>query len=267
MGQTEQWITICSDSLGETAEAVVRATIHQFNGHQVKINRVGHVKTEDEIRALMEQTARRGGFVVYTLVQPELREMMREESVRLNVRAVDIIGPMMQAFVDTFHDSPKSKPGLLYEMDEAYFRRVEAIEFAVKCDDGRDTSSILKADLVLLGVSRTSKTPLSIFLAHKGYKVANFPIVPEVKPPQLLHRVQPGRMVALTIDAEHLLKIRTERLKVIGLPYGASYASLDRIVEELEHAHALFKQLGCPIVDVSDKAIEETAGLILEYLS
>lgn len=267
MVQAEQWITICSDSIGETAETVVRATIHQFNGHNVKIHRVGHVKTEADIRNLMEFTAGRGGFVVYTLVQPELREMMREEAIRLNVRAVDIIGPMMQAFVDTFHDSPKSKPGLLYEMDEAYFRRVEAIEFAVKCDDGRDISSLLKADLVLLGVSRTSKTPLSIFLAHKGYKVANFPVVPEVRLPPLLNQVRPGRMVALTIDAEHLLRIRTERLKVIGLPHGAPYATLDRIVEELEFARSIFEKLGCPVVDVSNKAIEETAGLILEYLT
>ncbi len=161
-------ITICSDSVGETAEAVVRATIRQFDAHQVRTKRIGHIKKEDEVRAIVEEAAHRGGFIAYTLVQPELRETMKEEALRLGVRAVDIMGPMMEAFVDTFNDAPKREPGLLHRLDEDYFRRVEAVEFAVKCDDGRDTSSLLKANLVLIGVSRTSKTPLSIFLAHKA---------------------------------------------------------------------------------------------------
>ncbi len=161
-------ITICSDSVGETAEAVVRATIRQFDAHQVRTKRIGHIKSEDEIRTILEEAAQRGGFVAYTLVQPELRETMKEEAIRLGVRAVDIMGPMMEAFVDTFNDAPKRKPGLLHLMDEDYFRRVEAIEFAVKCDDGRDTSALLKAQLVLIGVSRTSKTPLSIFFGSQG---------------------------------------------------------------------------------------------------
>lgn len=262
----QQVITVCSDSVGGTAEAVVQAAIRQFNAHQVKIKRYGHVKLEEEIRAIMEETARHGGFVAYTLVQPELREMMKEEAVRLGVRAVDIMGPMMQAFVDTFNDMPKREPGLLHRMDEDYFRRVEAIEFAVKCDDGRDTSAMLKADIVLVGVSRTSKTPLSIFLAHKGYKVANFPIVPEVKPPDALFRVRSKCVVGLTMNPHHLLKIRTERIKAIGLPKGSKYATLERIDEELEHARTIFRELDCPVIDVSEKAIEETAGIILDLL-
>jgi [pyruvate, water dikinase]-phosphate phosphotransferase / [pyruvate, water dikinase] kinase len=259
-------ITVCSDSVGGTAEAVVQATIRQFEAHQVRIRRFGHVKNEEEIRIMMEETAKRGGFVAYTLVQPELREMIREESIRLNVRAVDIMGPMMQAFVDTFNDMPKRQPGLLHQMDETYFRRVEAIEFAVKSDDGRDTSAMLKADILLLGVSRTSKTPLSIFLAHKGYKVANLPIVPEVKPPELLFNIRSGTIIGLTMDPSHLLKIRVERLKAIGLPHGSNYATMERINEELEHARSLFRKLNCPVIDVSEKAIEETAGIIVNML-
>lgn len=265
-GERQQVIYICSDAVGETAEAVVRATIRQFDAHQVKIKRVGHIRNEDEIRLIMEEAAGSGGFVAFTLVQPELREMMKEESIRLGVRAVDIMGPMMQAFIDTFNDSPKRKPGLLHEMDDAYFRRVEAIEFAVKCDDGRDSNMLLQANIVLIGVSRTSKTPLSIFLAHKGYKVGNFPLVPEVKPPQQLLQLPGSRVVGLTMDAEQLLKIRTERLRAVGLPYGAKYATLQRISEELEYAHDIMKRIGCPVIDVTDKAIEETAGVILGYL-
>ncbi|TVY05535.1 pyruvate, water dikinase regulatory protein [Paenibacillus cremeus] len=260
-------ITICSDSVGETAEAVVRATIRQFDGHHVTTKRIGHIKSEDEVRAIVEESAKRGGFIAYTLVQPELREMMKEESLRLGVRAVDIMGPMMEAFIETFNDAPKRKPGLLHQLDEDYFRRVEAIEFAVKCDDGRDTSALLKANLVLVGVSRTSKTPLSIFLAHKGIKVSNLPLVPEVKPPKELFLVPGSRIVGLTMDAEQLFKIRTERLKAVGLPFGAKYATMERIAEELDYAHALMKQLGCLMINVTDKAIEETAGIIMGYLA
>ncbi|MCZ8524134.1 MULTISPECIES: pyruvate, water dikinase regulatory protein [Paenibacillus] len=260
-------ITICSDALGETAEAVVRATMRQFDAHQVRTKRIGHIKTEDEIRTIMEEAASRGGFVAYTLVQPELREMMKEEAIRLGVRAVDVMGPMMEAFIDTWGDAPKRTPGLLHQLDEDYFRRVEAVEFAVKCDDGRDTGALLKAQLVLIGVSRTSKTPLSIFLAHKGIKVSNLPLVPEVKLPKELFLMPSSRVVGLTMDAEKLYKIRTERLKAVGLPFGAKYAALDRIQEELQYAESLMKQVGCLVVNVTDRAIEETAGLIMDYLN
>lgn len=261
-----QFVAICSDSLGETADLVVRAALHQFESLQIRIKRYPQIRSEEEIRELMEEVYSKSGFVAYTLVQPELRELIKEESIRLGIRTVDIMGPMMQAFIDTFHDSPTQRPGVLHRLDEDYFRRVEAVEFAVKCDDGKDTSAIRKADIVLLGVSRTSKTPLSIFLAHKGYKVVNYPVVPEIKPPDPLNETIHGQVIGLTMDAEHLLKIRTERLKVMGLPHGSNYASLARIVEELEYAYTLFDRLGCPIINVTDKAIEETAGMILGYL-
>ncbi|WP_409345489.1 pyruvate, water dikinase regulatory protein [Paenibacillus sp. MBLB4367] len=266
MDKREQMIYVCSDAVGETAEAVVRATIRQFDGHHVKIRRVGHIRHEDEIRSIMEEAEKSGGFVAYTLVQPELREMMKEEAIRLGIRAVDIMGPMMQAFIDTFNDSPKRKPGLLHELDDDYFKRVEAIEFAVKCDDGRDTHALLQAQIILIGVSRTSKTPLSIYLAHKGWKVANFPLMPEVKAPKELFLVPSHRIMGLTMDASQLLKIRTERLKALGLPHGAKYASVERIMEELDYANSLMRQLGCHVINVTDRAIEETAGIIMGYM-
>lgn len=260
------FITICSDSVGETAEAVVRATLRQFELQDTEIKRVMNVRTEDEISEVMEEVHRRGGFVVYTLVQPELREAIREEAVRLGVRAVDVMGPMMQAFIDTFNDTPKRLPGLLHRLDEDYFRRVEAVEFAVNNDDGKDVGAILKADLVLLGVSRVSKTPLSIFLAHKGLKVMNYPVVPELAPPTQLGEVGSSKLVGLTIDAEQLVNIRAERLKSMGLPDQAQYASLDRVRQELDYARDLYRSLGCPIIDVTGKAIEETAVLIMKQI-
>lgn len=267
MPNKQHVIYVCSDAVGETAEAVVKATIRQFNGEHVKVKRYGYIKDEDEIRQILKEAAQDSGFVAYTLVQPELRETMREEAIRAGVRAIDVMGPMMQAFIDTFNDSPKRKPGLLHEMDEAYFKRMEAIEFAVKFDDGKDARGLMSARVVLIGVSRTSKTPLSIYLAHKGIKTANLPLLPEVKTPPELSRGPNRLVVGLTMDPEQLLKIRVERLKAVGLPYHAKYATMQRIVEELEHAHAIMKRLDCPIIDVSDKAIEETAGIILSYMN
>lgn len=260
------FIAICSDSIGETAEAVVRATLRQFELPNTEIKRIMNVRSEDEVSAVMEEVASRGGFVAYTLVQPELREAIREEAVRLNVRAVDIMGPMMQAFIDTFNDTPKRTPGLLHRLDEDYFKRVEAVEFAVNNDDGKDVGAILKADLILLGASRVSKTPLSIFLAHKGLKVMNYPVVPELTPPTQLREVHPGKIVGLTVNPEHLVKIRSARLQSMGLPDDAHYASMQRVQDELKYAQELFADLGCSVIDVTDKAIEETAALIIKQL-
>ncbi|MFD0588595.1 pyruvate, water dikinase regulatory protein [Paenibacillus sp. GCM10027627] len=264
---TQQMIYVCSDAVGETAEAVAKATLRQFSSENVKIKRYGHLRTEDEIARIVAEASLTGGFISYTLVQPELRELMREEAMKHGVRAVDVMGPMMQAFVDTFGSFPKREPGLLHSIDEAYHRRIEAIEFAVKYDDGKDARGLVQAQVVLIGVSRTSKTPLSVFLSHKGIKTANLPLMPEVNPPEELKQ-GPGRLiVGLTMQADHLLEIRTERLKSLGLPSSAQYASPERIKEELDYAASVMASLECPVIDVTNRAIEETAGIIIEWLN
>jgi regulator of PEP synthase PpsR (kinase-PPPase family) len=265
--QRQQIIFVCSDAVGETAEAVAKATTRQFSTEQVKIKRYGNIKHEDEIKSIIHEASQAGGFIAYTLVQPELRETMREETIKLGVRAVDVMGPMMQAFIDTFNDSPKYKPGLLHEMDENYYRKIEAIEFAVKYDDGKDARGLLQAQVVLVGVSRTSKTPLSIYLAHKGIKTANYPLTIEVKPPLELFMPSGRLIVGLVMQPDHLLKIRSERLKALGLPSQANYASMERIEKELKFASDIMDRLRCPVIDVTEKAIEETAGLIMEMLA
>jgi regulator of PEP synthase PpsR (kinase-PPPase family) len=260
-----QHIYICSDAVGETAEAVVKAAMRQFAFEHVKMKRIGHIKHEEEIAPIVEEAAHSGGFIAYTLVQPELRETMKEEALRQGVRAIDVLGPMMQAFIDTFNDAPKRQPGLLHTLDDDYFRRIDAVEFAVKYDDGKDTRGLQLAEVVLIGVSRTSKTPLSIYLAHKGIRVANLPLVPEVKvPPEL---TSGGKLiVGLTMKPEKLAAVRTERLKAMGLPFSAQYASLERIHMELQFAETVMKSLGCPVIDVTEKAIEETSGTIIQWL-
>ncbi|RAP77452.1 pyruvate, water dikinase regulatory protein [Paenibacillus montanisoli] len=265
VGKQVQPIYICSDAVGETAEAVVKAAMRQFAFAGVKLIRCGYIKSEDEIVHIVSEAAGSGGFIAYTLVQPELRETMREESLLKGVRAIDVLGPMMQAFIDTFNDSPKRQPGLLHTLDDDYYKRIEAIEFAVKYDDGKDTKGLLLAEVVVVGVSRTSKTPLSIYLAHKGIRVANLPLVPEVKVPEELYKGE-RLVVGLTMKPEKLSGIRTERLKAMGLPFSAKYASSERIHAELSYADSIMKSLGCPVIDVTEKAIEETAGIIMGWV-
>ncbi|TYP71218.1 pyruvate, water dikinase regulatory protein [Paenibacillus methanolicus] len=264
MNKEIRTILVGSDSVGETADAVARAAIRQFEGQEVRLERWAHIKNEDEIRQLMERAAALGGMVIYTLVLPELREMIRQESARLGVCAVDVMGPAMEGFIRTFDSAPTQRAAMPHRMDRAYFNRVEAIEFTVKSDDGQHVSGWSQADLMLLGVSRTSKTPLGIYLAHKGIKVANYPLVPEVKVPEELFRMPAERLVGLTMNPEKLIMIRIERLKSMGLPFDVSYASPDRVSEELELAGKLFRKLGCLVVDVTNRAIEETAGIILD---
>ena len=260
-------IYICSDGVGETAEAVAKATIRQFDGGSVRLKRYAPIKDEDEIVRIVDEAARTGGFIAFTLVQPELREMMREEAGRRGIRAVDVLGPMMQAYIDTFNGSPRSEPGLLHTLDEDYFKRIEAVEFAIRFDDGKDFRGLLQAEVILIGVSRTSKTPLSIFLAHKGIRTANLPLVPEVRPPaELIDNPAGALIVGLMMDPERLAGIRGSRLRELGLPGGVSYASIVRIREELAYARSVMEEIGCPVIDVTHRSIEETAAIIVRMM-
>lgn len=260
-------VYVCSDAVGETAEAVVKATIRQFTNSNVGVKRYSHIQTEEEIEQVVNEVKSNHSFIAYTLVQPELRAKMQQEAIKKDVRAVDVMGPMMQAYIDTFNDNPKPEPGQRQVLDDEYFRRIEAVEFAVKYDDGKDVRGLLLADVVLIGVSRTSKTPLSIFLAHKGIKTANLPILPDMEPPEELFRPANRMIIGLTINPDQLLRIRTERLKTLGLPAHSKYASLEQIEKELDTAAKWMKRLECPVLNVSDKSIEETAGVIMNLLA
>jgi regulator of PEP synthase PpsR (kinase-PPPase family) len=169
---------------------------------------------------------------------------------------------MMNQLQVRLKQTPRYEPGVVHKLDDDYFRKVEAIEFAVKYDDGRDPRGILKADVILIGVSRTSKTPLSQYLAHKRLKVANVPIVPEVEPPEELFTVPSHRCFGLRITPEKLNDIRIERLKALGLNSEANYANISRIKQELDYFNNIIDRIGCRVVDVSNKAVEESANLI-----
>lgn len=259
-------VFIVSDSVGETAELVTRAAASQFDFSQIELERIPYVddlETIDEVISMAKETK---SIIVFTLVVPEIRTHLIEEAEKARIPVVDIMGPMIDSLQLLFDDVPSKVPGIVHQLDEDYFKKVEAIEFAVKYDDGRDPRGILKADVVLIGVSRTSKTPLSMYLAHKRIKAANIPMVPEVAPPEELFKINPEKCIGLKIDPYKLNEIRSERLKSLGLQVEASYANLDRIKEELAYAEGIMKQIGCEIIDVSNKAVEETASYIIEKL-
>ncbi|MFZ5633579.1 MAG: pyruvate, water dikinase regulatory protein [Bacillota bacterium] len=257
-------VYIISDSIGETAELVARAAASQFNSGNVDVRRVPYVNDIDEIPEIVAEASAFNCVIAYTLVLPELREALAKEAARYDIITVDIMTPMLDALTRIEGRPPKLEPGLVRKMDEEYFRKVEAIEFAVKYDDGKDPRGIGKADLVIIGVSRTSKTPLCMYLAHKRLKVANVPLVPEVAPPEEIFKLPPHRLIGLTIRPNQLNEIRRERLKTLGLTSHADYASMDRILKELEYAEEIMKRAGCSVIDVTNKAVEETASRVLE---
>lgn len=257
-------VFVVSDSLGETAHRVARAAVSQFDNN-IEFRRISYVSSLEALDEVIEEARSARSLIVHTLVLPEFRAYINQKCQSADIEAVDIMGPMMDGLSSILASNPKLQPGLIYQLDEEYFREVEAVEFAVKYDDGKDPRGLLKADIVLLGVSRTSKTPLSMYLAHRGFRVANVPLVPEVSPPDEIYLVPPERIFGLTIKADELQSIRQERLKALGLAGNASYASYERIREELDYGEGIMRKAGCRIVDVTKKAVEETAAKIVEY--
>jgi regulator of PEP synthase PpsR (kinase-PPPase family) len=259
-------VYVVSDSVGETAELVTKAAASQFDINQLDIRRVPYVEDKGTINEVINMAKEPNSIIAFTLVIPELRAYLLEEAKKEEIKVIDIMGPMVDALQLIFNEPPRFRPGMVHQLDDEYFRKVEAIEFAVKYDDGRDPRGLLRADIILIGVSRTSKTPLSMYLAHKRVKVANVPLVPEVAPPEELFRVDPKKCIGLTINSEKLNGIRSERLKSLGLQAQANYASMDRINLEIDYSKQVMQQIGCQVIDVSNKAVEETANIILENL-
>jgi hypothetical protein len=264
MADKSAMVYVVSDSAGDTGELAVRAAAAQFYPLSVQIRRAAFIQTTANIDAVLDAASQDEGIVLYTLVIPELRDYMVEQSALRKVTAIDLLGTLIERLEARLGQKSRHQPGLNHKLDADYFRKVEAVEFAVRYDDARDLTGIQKADIVLIGVSRTSKTPLSMVLAHKMFKVANVPLVPELAPPKELFMVPPSKVIGLTINTDALNAIRKERLKALGLPDTASYATPERIERELQYAREIMDKIGCVVINVSNKAVEETASLIME---
>jgi regulator of PEP synthase PpsR (kinase-PPPase family) len=260
-------IEILSDSTGETAEKVVRAAMLQFphSGAQIRLH--PRVRTKEAARVVLENASKDGALVVFTVVGPEIREYIHAACHELKLEALDLIGSLIGKLTTFLDRQPINVPTGRLALTEEYFRRIEAVEFAVKSDDGKEPRNFKKADLVLCGVSRTSKTPLSTLLAQRGLKVANQPIVLDVPLPSELEEAPQDRIVGLTIGLDQLVDIRKSRLKQLGMPMDASYGLRDQVKLELDYAKQIFgAHPKWPVIDVSGTAIEETAAIILESI-
>ena len=262
-----RYIDVLSDSTGETAEKVVRAALLQFPQAGAQIRLHTRVRTKEVARPVLERAAKEGALLVFTVVSPELREFVHSMTAELRVEAIDVIGSLIGKLGTFLDREPINLPSAMLPLSEEYFRRIEAVEFAVKSDDGKEPRNFKKADLVLIGVSRTSKTPLSTILAQRGLKVANLPLVLGVPTPLELNEAPQDRIVGLTIGLDQLCAIRQARLRQLGMPSETNYALREHVRQELEYANQLFKSHpDWPVVDVTGRAIEESAVIILETI-
>jgi regulator of PEP synthase PpsR (kinase-PPPase family) len=255
---------IVSDATGETATRLVAALEAQFPDQPFEEIRHPRVETVDDLRLVVARARGRPAVLVYTIVKPELRSAMRDFCKRAHVHYCDILGPPLQSIAKISGRAAKMTPGARYPLDSAYFRRVAAIEFAVKYDDGIG-GGLDEADIVLVGVSRTSKTPLSMYLGFMGYKTANVPIVRGLEPPAELFEIASPKVVGLTIDASRLVEIRQERMRQMRATPKA-YAKIVEIYEELEEADRVHRRIGCPVLDITELSIEETATRVIKLV-
>ena len=259
-------ILAISDATGETAEQAGKAALAQFGlQEEGMVRTISNVRNIEALEEVLVEARRTDALVVYTLVTHDLRHSVRDLAERHGVMAVDLIGGLIHAVADHLGRAPLSVPGLSHELSEDYFKRIAAVEFAVYNDDGKNPQNLRKAEIVLVGISRTSKTPLSNYIAHRGLKVANVPIVQDVPPPIELDDVDPRRVFALRIDAVTLMKIRQTRMQKLRMQPGSEYGDLRQIRREISYARRLFDaHPGWTQIDVSRKAVEEAAATVIE---
>jgi regulator of PEP synthase PpsR (kinase-PPPase family) len=269
MSITSGLIYVISDGTGETAATMIRAALVQYSDREINLVRCKNIRSEEQVLPIIQEASERKGMVVYTVVSPSLRNKIRDLSLNKAVPAIDLLGPVLNTMESYFGGtSVAPQAGLLRSVDEQYFKRIEAIEYTVKHDDGKTLNDLGSADIVLVGISRTSKTPLSVFLSHKGWKVANVPIVLNTPLPQELFDVDQRKIVGLIIDMESLQRIRKSRLEKFGQDPGGEYASLSHIAKEIEYAHEIFKKnRRWPVFNVTERALEETATEITRIVA
>lgn len=263
-------VLVISDALGETAASVALAAAGQFDEGAVAIERLSRVQDARQVKRYLESLAGAARKIAafHTIVQDELRCEVAGLLVEQGIAAVDLLGPAIDTIAALTGLAPKGIPGIIHQTDERYFQRIACMEYTVEHDDGRGADDLSEADIVLIGVSRTSKTPLSMYLALQGYHVANIPLAPQMEPPQALFEVDPARIFGLVTTVEAIAPIRAQRLGTAQAQSAAgSYADPNAIELEFAYARSLMKRLGCFVVHTDGKAIEESATEIIERLN
>lgn len=259
------YILLVSDGTGETAYRLLKAARSQFS-EKVVISRYTKIRDIEQVKGMMKAVKKDQTLIVHTFASKKLRDGMVGLAEQHGVKCIDVLGPLIDKLAEVFNSTPQSKPGLLHKVDEAYFDRVDAIEFAISHDDGASLKDLNKADIVLVGISRTSKTPLSIYLAQEGWRVANIPLAVGNKLPSKLASIDQRKIVGLITDPDRLAEARQVQMVQMGI-VGGSYADSERIQSEIEYAKAVFSQNPqWPVIDVTGKSIEEISQEVLDMV-
>lgn len=257
---------VISDSAGETATKLAQATMAQYPSIEFSLFRRTFVTDPETLQRALNDALSEQALVLHTLINQELVDLTNEFCQKNKLYSFDVLTPPIAEIERLTGIKPTRQPGALHLLNENYFKRIKAMEFAVKYDDGKDPRGFLEADVVLLGVSRTSKTPLSLFLANKNLKVANLPLIPQAHIPKQLWEIDPKKIVGLTNNPDILNNIRKERMRSYGLNPDTAYSDIEKIRAELKFANELYEKLGCVVINVASLSIEETASLILNEL-
>lgn len=262
----EYHIHIISDGTGKTAEQIVKAALVQFENLNETTIIHSEIRSEDQIIAIFESIFHSRCFVVHTVVSYELRNRILECGKLYSIRTIDLMGPLLSQISSHLSIEPIGRPGAFHELNKAYFQRIDAIEFAIRHDDGLRSEELDKADIVLIGVSRTFKTPLSIYLANLGWMTGNIPLVMDMDLPEIVNRLPHHKVFGLTTTAERLSVLRKTRDEYLKAATG-SYSSLDNVRKELMYAGMIFsRHRGWDVIDVTNKSLEEIASAILSRL-
>ncbi len=263
MSQTH--LHLVSDSTGETINSVARACMVQFKVEEPIEHVWSLIRTKVQMEKVLLQIRQKPGPVLFTVVNQELREILIRECRRLGLPSIPVLDPVIHALASYFNLEMSGKPGLQHTLDSEYFNRIEAMNFALNHDDGQLPQNLNEAEIVILGVSRTSKTPTCIYLANRGFKAANVPVVPGCPLPKELDSLTNPLVVGLTKDPASLMQIRKSRLKMISNEDETDYVHIETIKEEVKMARKLCNEHRWPIIDVTRRSIEETAATIIKH--
>lgn len=256
-------IFILSGGVGVSGEQLVNTVLAQFPGNNVLVEIIGNVRSSEQVSHALSQASKVGGLVLYTLVDSHLNIQLMEEAQALGVQTIDLMGSLISWLSSTLKQQPLQQPGMYRQLHRDYYDRVAAIDYTLGHDDGKSPEGWSQAEIMLVGVSRSGKTPLSVYLAVLGWKVANYPVVPDLPVPDDLFALDPSRVIGLTIDPEQLLVYRRQRQARLGVREPSVYTDLDAIREELMQAKKIFRQGGFTIINTTDRTIEQSADEII----
>ena len=264
LDESRMQVFVVSDGTGDTGTSTVRAAMIQFRSRW-SLRVFGDVRYVSEARRVISLAAEARALVVFSLVEGEVVAALQHEAELHGVAVIDLLGPLIAKVAQRLHAEPRHQPGLLHGFSDDYFRRIDAVEFAVRHDDGANVKTLYEADIVLTGVSRTSKTPLCMYLAQRGYKTGNVPLVPHVEPPRELLELDRRKVFGLVIDPTTLTTIRQARLRALKTSPATSYTDFEAVALELEHSRQLCIRHGWRRIDITGRAVEENASRIIEH--